>query len=358
MWEKIEELYDAIHARIQKLDFGALWQGFRSYEFALYTGETVYFSDGQIPWDERFLANTTISYEGRQIAIWNIEEEWKSEKEIDVDVLTAGMVHEMFHAFQAERGETRFPDDIEGLDYPMEAENFRIKYLENKTLAQAFLETEPVRKKDLLREFVTLRDTRTRLYGKGPQRSGIRYESLMETMEGMAEYVGTKALRFLSEEKYRMRMEHNLKLLRTPDEKLFDVRWISYYVGTVLLLTAEDAELAVEHEVGAETSSIFELVARALSETEDALQITSDHVKAERQRIIHDFMEQPLSEHAGRFEIHGYDPLNMFKLENHIYGSRFFMLSDKESGDRIQLLEPVLLELDESGEIIKYFKRK
>lgn len=58
---------------------------------------------------EEFLANTAICYQGRLIAIWCLSEE------MDLDILASKIIHEMFHAYQMECGESRFPEEVEAL---------------------------------------------------------------------------------------------------------------------------------------------------------------------------------------------------------------------------------------------------
>lgn len=61
-----------------------------------------------------------------------------NEKE-DEEELAAGIVHEMFHSFQQETGEMRYPNNLEILDYQLNAGNFTIKYMENILLAKAYM---------------------------------------------------------------------------------------------------------------------------------------------------------------------------------------------------------------------------
>jgi hypothetical protein len=44
----------------------------------------------------------------------------------------------MFHVYQQQHGETRYPDDLELLAYPDDLNNYQIKMLENELLVKAF----------------------------------------------------------------------------------------------------------------------------------------------------------------------------------------------------------------------------
>lgn len=90
------------------ISFNSIWEGFRLMDFALYNSTTVYMADGEIPYDNRFLGNTSITFNGKQLAIWKIV----NEKEVNVEELVAGIVHEMFHSYQFEQGESRYPNDL------------------------------------------------------------------------------------------------------------------------------------------------------------------------------------------------------------------------------------------------------
>src|SRR5699024_11914741 len=126
----MREIYHQIQARLDRLDFTDLWPGFHLFPFALYDDQIVYLADYEIPWDERFLANTAIAFEGSYMAIWNMDFEVNK----DLDLLTANIVHEMFHCYQNEHGESRFANDLELLRYPLDIEIFQTKYAENERL--------------------------------------------------------------------------------------------------------------------------------------------------------------------------------------------------------------------------------
>lgn len=49
---------------------------------------------------------------------------------VDLDELTANLVHEMFHGFQYIRGETRYPNELKLLDYPLDSGHYHVKFVE------------------------------------------------------------------------------------------------------------------------------------------------------------------------------------------------------------------------------------
>lgn len=104
----MRNLYNEVDLFLDNISFNDIWPGFSRYEFALYDNESIYFKNGTIPYEQRFLGNTAIEYGGEFIAIWNVPDPQKE----DVQLLAADLVHEMFHAYQRSHGENRFPDDL------------------------------------------------------------------------------------------------------------------------------------------------------------------------------------------------------------------------------------------------------
>ena len=111
----MRKLYDDVTETLAKLDFESIYPGFHPFTFALYNEESVYFADRVIP-QQGFYGNTTIEFEGEHIAIWHVDQDTRA---YDIDTFTAGIVHEMFHAFQREnRLESNAPNDLLLLQYP------------------------------------------------------------------------------------------------------------------------------------------------------------------------------------------------------------------------------------------------
>ena len=130
-----QQEYNRVRERIDAIDFGALWEGFHPVRFALYDETKCFFDGRYIEKTEEFYANTSsIIYNGENIAIWNLTEE-----PADINVLAASIVHEMFHAFQIECGEKRYPGERRALlEYHYSAENLSAK-LQEAELMRAIL---------------------------------------------------------------------------------------------------------------------------------------------------------------------------------------------------------------------------
>ena len=128
---ELKTLYEQIAEIIGTVDFSRLWSGFHPLKFALYDDERCFFDGRYIEKTAAFCANTAIEYAGEPIAIWNVSQK------IDPRILASKMIHEMFHAFQMEKGESRFPDEMDALKrYRYDPINLSAKLRENGMMAK------------------------------------------------------------------------------------------------------------------------------------------------------------------------------------------------------------------------------
>lgn len=347
----LQKLYQEVSRRLDHLDFDRLWPGFHRFPFALYQENQMCLGGALLPRDGSLRGNTAIRCAGELTAIWDV-----GSGETDPDLLSADLVHEMFHAFQMEQGETRFPDDFAALDYPLDVVNFSRKLMENRLLCRALRAEGQVERRKILGDFRALREARREMLGPV-----LDQELLPETVEGMAEYMGLRALSCLSEEQYQRRLENMLRLLEEPGPLLLDVRRMSYYTGAVLLLASEAAGIPFEHQL-TETYPVYEIIRPQLpcvevppapvDKTIEAL-ITSRTM--ERRDTLSRFFRTASQPVSGDFEILGYDPMNMFQTGRLLYGSHFWLIRDRENGQTIELGEAVLLR--SGGRLVQRYWR-
>lgn len=215
----LEEIYYGIKKIIDTVDFSLLWDGFIPLRFAVYNGEKCFFDGKYIPKTDEFIANTAIMYNDEYIAIWNVIEE------VDLEVLASKMIHEMFHAYQMQNNESRFPNEIDALvKYNYSDENFSVKLEENRLLSRLignFNEAD-------FRRFLSLRKYRLLNF-----EYEYRYESAIEQIEGSANYVELNALKQISEEKYNHKISGMLSEICDP-ENFFPIRIVSYSIGALI----------------------------------------------------------------------------------------------------------------------------
>lgn len=334
---ELTALYNRTARILDRVSFSSLCSGFCRYRFALYT-DTAVCLDGEIlPYDDRFMGNTALKYGEEYIAIWNVG----ADPIEDPELLAFSLVHEMFHCHQYTLGETRFPSDLTLLRYPEDAGNYARKYQENCCLADAY----EICDKEKLGQFAAIRNKRLAVYP-----DMVREELKAETLEGMAEYIGLKALACINREKFEKKLEGYLAALRGENKLQLDIRRISYYVGTVYCLCLEKLGYAVRNEIGTDLT-VYEQNPIQEVETEDTpypfIAALCTELAEEKKRKISEHIAAT-SYTPCEAEICGYDPMNMFRAGNRIYCSHFVFL--KTGGAPELIRRAVVLELKEGSD--------
>lgn len=310
----MRQLYEKVNILLRLVPYEDICPGFRRCGFAIYNSGQVWLADKMIPWDNRFVGNTAIEFEGDFIAIYRVE----NPGETDPEILAADLVHEMFHAYQMRSGENRWPDDFKLMVYPENIENYRLKYAENQLLAAAYRESG-ARKSGMLAAFCGIREQRRKLVGKY-----LEQELLAEHIEGRAEYAGCRALQSISPDKFRERIERYLSVLKTMDKAFFDIRRQTYITGAVYGL------------------------ARADCIEEEPLQTELQRYRRVKSEQIKEFLDRNPVEKKEDCMICGYDPMNMIISGRQVLCTHFVIL---KSGENTQFLDgPVLLELKEGDD--------
>ena len=218
MTRTLEQLYFDIKSNISRIDFSKLWEGFEPLKFALYNDEECFFNGNYIEKTDDFLANTSILYKGEKIAIWKVQEE------IDSVLLTSKIVHEMFHGFQELGNEC---DDFGALyKYRYDAKNLTLKFKENQLICQLIEQFD----QDKFCELLSMRRYRQKRFSYE-----FKYESMVEHIEGSANFVELGVLKQLSEQMYHSALSQ-MKERVVQENNLVPVRIISYDIGALFLL--------------------------------------------------------------------------------------------------------------------------
>lgn len=221
----ISRIYDEVLSRVRSVDFSALWGGFHPLKFALYTESECFFDGQYIEKTDDFCANTAIEFRGENIAIWQLDGEVS-----DLDSLAASMIHEMFHAYQRERGENRWADEMDALEkYEYSSANLSAKLVE-AGLMRAAVENDD---RDAYLALVSTRKRRSTEHGYE-----YDYEARIEQIEGSATYVELAALGQLDASKARKRWGRLLERICRA-ENYFPIRIISYEIGAAVLACAK-----------------------------------------------------------------------------------------------------------------------
>lgn len=218
-------LYNELNKRIQHLDFNALYPDFKPCPFALYTENECFFDGQSIEKPQQFIGNTSIEFEGQHIAIWYLTQEVN-----DYDQLTASIIHEMFHAFQNNHHESRYPNEMQALvEYQYHEENLILKLKEAEIMKRLYFKHDVKRFNELL----TIRMYRYQKFAYE-----VEYESHIEQIEGTAHYVELKALEQLNKQRAINKWYELFETILNPNHYL-PVRVISYSIGAALLKCCE-----------------------------------------------------------------------------------------------------------------------
>lgn len=215
----LELLYRQIAENIRSLDFSRIWPGFKPLKFALYDNERCFFDGHWVEKTGDFLANTSIVYNGEQIAIWMVQEELKP------SVLTSKLVHEMFHGYQNITGVMAgAPNELEALyRYEYKADNLCLKLRENELLLALADRFDPEAFNELLAH------RKRRSIGSPYE---FTYETKVEEIEGTANYVEWQVLKQLDEAEANALAARMRERLTSP-ERLFPVRISCYFSGAL-----------------------------------------------------------------------------------------------------------------------------
>ena len=322
----LEKLYQKVREAISALDFGRIWPGFASLKFALYDDEKCFFDGRFVEKTDAFMANTSIVYEGEQIAIWKVQEE------LEISVLTSKIVHEMFHGFQTMKGWTCWPDEMEALyRYTYNAGNLSLKLRENELLLQILDHFDEASYRELLAH----RKLRS---GKYPYE--FAYESKVEESEGTANYVEWQVLRQLSEEKAAALTEH-MRAVMTRPEYLFPIRISSYYTGALMIHAMRQAGAydfeAAERPVILEALRDVEPSDGSFSGEEDIIAKVSEAVhtfEQESEAIIQSALEKNEVVLTGPLELAYVNIYNARCYKGYIT-STFFLMARDSTGDKM-----------------------
>lgn len=342
----LPEAYHAVDKVLDTLDFNALFAGFHKYKYALCTGSEICLDGKMIPGQDLFRGNTAIEYNGEYLAIWNME----ADPVEDAEVLAYLLVHEMFHCHQRAHGEKRYPSDMALLNYPGDIENFQKKYNENLCLADSFEKND----EKSLRKFAWIRNMRMRLCP-----DVVQQELEAETIEGMAEYVGLKALQSINRKKFANVTSDYIQKLRAQDRLLFDVRRISYYSGALCNLCLDNHGMEIRNDFASKLT-VYEQNPIAFDDAPITIKhydfISSCYAEmiVERERVVTECIEN-WEYTACNALICGYDPMNMFRVGIFIYCKYFVCLNVNGTVQTIHT--SVVLQLDENSNqtIVGYY---
>ena len=308
-------VYQEIDKRINLISFHSLWKGFHPFSFAVYNDNQACFKGLMIDKPKEFIANTAISFQGEQVAMFRVDEDE------DLDIITSKMVHEMFHAYQNEQHDQRFPNEIEALfKYEYTNQNISIKLKENQILHDLVKHGFSQDKWD---QFLSLKKYRSIHHAYS-----LRYESLIEQIEGTANYIELSVLNLLNTEKYKKKINHMLEHIINPHD-LLPIRIALYDSGALLLLLMKQQHMSFTEEFTTEPFSLDllqDVNYQDIEVNEHMQEVIDDYYHAIDDIIDTIKQQKPLT--SGSFELKG---LNIYNAKYHkgfIYTTYFLQYLD------------------------------
>lgn len=332
----MEPYLEHIAEDLVKKNLEKYWPNFEIVAYAIFNKTSVYlfnhpkYNDVHphlykvLNWDEQFVGNTIILYEGHPTAIADME------LYNDYEGLYSILVHELFHGYQYIKGEKRFPNEILGITYPITEENAELRNRERKSLYDALMETDISKKNVFLKNFIELREKRA----KGIKEH-LTYENLIESVEGPAWYVELKAYSEKSQlshelvfKKYGAYLldifESNSNVRRSSyssalfmclllDE--FAPNWKESFFGTDLTLFDLIRQLNVES--GSDTIGDVEIS----PETVEAVNYAIESRKKEFEGFEHQTGTQLIIE--GEITAFSFDPMNIVSVDGKLLHKNF-----------------------------------
>ena len=317
---RLDQLYRQAADAVAAVNFSRIWPGFRPLRFALFDDETCIFDGRRIEKTDAFCANTSIRYQGEQIATWKVIEE------PEIPVLASKLVHEMFHGFQQLQGWDCWPDELEALHrYEYLAGNLSLKLRENELLL-ALLERFD---EASFRELLAHRKLRSERFPYA-----FSYESQVEEIEGSANYVEWQALKQLDEEKAAA-LTDRMRGVMTQPEALFPIRVSSYYTGALMIHALRGAGLYSFEPAGRPViRSVLQDVEPsdgAFTGKNECLEAVSDAIVAyqtESEAIVHSALERNEVVLTGPLELAGLNVYDARSFQEYLTSTYFLMVRD------------------------------
>lgn len=339
----LESIYREISENINKIDFNLLWKGFKKSDFALYNDNECIFNGESITKPDEFLGNTAIMYKSEYIAIWKV-----SSDKIDLESLTASIIHEMFHAYQYNSKEERWANEIEALiNYRYDHRNLSAKYEEAKLINQLISNSKIDALDDLLISMS---------YRKNTFPYEFSYESKVQQIEGSALYVELKALEILNKARAKERWIKILENILNPN-MYFPIRIISYEFGAAILKCLEKNEVLDFQTFSSHT--VFDEISK---KRYDNLKIQKcqkigeliDSYISDNKRIIEKALKKNKPIFEGNMEIYGLNIYNARAYNNFILSSPFIALNN--NGEVEIYNGELIAEINDEFRVIKIYK--
>lgn len=300
-------------------------------------------------WNNYFMGNTNITFDGTEIAIVNLDY-----NNLDDNELISLLHHEAFHVFQKKSSlwYKSEPNDMLSSFYPLNLENLLIREEERRLLYKIVLEKDENKSIEYINMFISLREKRKGIIG-----IYFDYELKVETMEGTATFVEKQIYELLG----GSYLDYYEKTLNNNPKDLKNFRATMYSSGSALCHILKRFDNNWEIDFLKNDLSIYDyfkslfkirIVEVSYKENKELNQIFINE-KNNRKNEIDRFYQSNGTKiiiNIDGIQLNGFDPMNMIKFEYKIFHKHFIIVKIKDR--TLQLNVPSIAEI--TGD--NYFK--
>ena len=340
--ETLKKIYNKIRSGVLE----KYWQGFKPFPIAFYDKNNVYIiglsktpegfqKENDIligKWNEKFIGNTAIKYEGDYIAIWDLTtlNDYTSYEKI-----YSNIVHEIFHGFQMINGDKRFANEFLFFQYPFNVENIALRLEERKYLLKSVFEEDKI---ENIKYFISYREKRRELI-----KEYLNYELGLESIEGTATYVEYKAL--LDESSLPdvfLLSIFGEDLNKAVDYNKF--RQSCYSSGLYLSILLDYFKKGWKKEYSKSSMYLYDyflenidlIPSKEISLSFEIKKISEMIIKKYNEYTEKEFEEFYTSERQmkilkGKYTLAAFDPMNIIKKENFLLHKNFLKVKEKDN---------------------------
>ena len=321
------------------------WFDFPAVPVALYDGEKVFIAgyprkldgfkkhNGVLVGkkDNRFYGNTAIELDGEQVAIWDLT---TIDPSISFGRLLSFIFHEAFHGYQKIKGEKRWANELQILEYPFTERNLAMRFLERRKLLNVMFSSSKKEFRKNLSSFINLRESRRELID-----DSMNYELAQESIEGTAIYVETKVY----SQHESLPLDYVIALqgknMGELDLNLRKLRLSCYAPGMFIAFILDRIDNHWQEKYMNSEKYIYDFMRQLAGITTcktDSEEIPHDVIERSTNILEHNnkFIDEKFSEFEnsdgykiilkGNFPLMGMDPLDIIWKDHYILSEHFF----------------------------------
>lgn len=325
------------------------WKGFKTVPFALYDDKKIYMAYhtsppadfekvGNIyigPWRQEFYANTMISFEGKDMGIFNLGHLNPTSPYEKVYSIT---IHEMFHAYQLkvdfmDKLQSKY-DEFMFTKYPFTKENIELRVIEREELLNAVFSHEAKLKEKHIGRFIAAREKRKALIG-----DLINYELGLESIEGTATYVEYQACIDKTNLPKKFILSKYAKNLAGYPKNFNNFRASCYSAGMFICLILDQANLHWQKDYLTSGELLYDYLLKKVAVPKQEIEINNlndaEYLADKEDRNKRDIIDNFSSSKGyklvivGDMSIGGFNPMQVVPYEGHILHQTFLKVNTK-----------------------------